>query len=122
MHRQSAIVINHMSRVIIDFFFQLITISPHRGELLAGESCICRVTFIALGDPSFFDLDLVCEVTNLTDYHAYCDKVADWEAERLRQQVEFTITEENDGEDGVSVIPDTCVRILKELLYIFFEL
>ena len=93
----------------------MITISPRHGELAAGESCMCRVTFLALGDPSFFDLDLVCEVTNMTDYRSYLAKLENWEAERLRQQVEFTITEEN-VDDGDVSLPSTAVSINRTLM------
>ena len=76
---------------------------------------MCRVTFLALGDPSFFDLDLVCEVTNMTDYRSYLAKLENWEAERLRQQVEFTITEEN-VDDGDVSLPSTAVSINRTLM------
>ena len=47
----------------IFFYFQYLSISPIRGRLAPGESRMCRVVFIACGVPSFYDLDLVCEVS-----------------------------------------------------------
>ena len=47
---------------------QYLTIAPIRGNLKPGESMMCRVTFIACGVPSFYDLDLVCEVCKLFRY------------------------------------------------------
>jgi hypothetical protein len=44
------------------FVFQYLSIAPVRGYLNPGEGKMCRVIFIACGQPSFYDLDLVCEV------------------------------------------------------------
>ena len=38
------------------------SVSPNSGLLKPGVSQACKVTFTALGPPSFFDIDLVCEV------------------------------------------------------------
>ncbi|XP_052236731.1 cilia- and flagella-associated protein 65-like [Dreissena polymorpha] len=72
---------------------QFLSIGPVRGYLNPGESQMCRVNFVAAGQPSFYDLDLVCEVTDQVEYNDYKNRLAEWEAERLRQKYEFTITE-----------------------------
>lgn len=72
---------------------QYLSISPVRGYLEPGDSKLCRVTFIACGQPSFYDLDLVCEVTDEVEYGEYKEKLNEWQAERMRQKYEFTITE-----------------------------
>ena len=41
---------------------QYVSVSPNSGLLKPGVSQACKVTFTALGPPSFFDIDLVCEV------------------------------------------------------------
>ena len=40
----------------------MITISPSAGTMEPGESRVCRVTFFAIGQPAFYDIDLICEV------------------------------------------------------------
>ncbi|XP_052814504.1 cilia- and flagella-associated protein 65-like isoform X2 [Mya arenaria] len=74
---------------------QFLSIGPVRGYLNPGESKMCRVNFIATGQPSFYDLDLVCEVTDQVEFNQYKDRLTEWEAERMRQKYEFTITEED---------------------------
>ena len=51
-----------LSKCFPIYILQYLTIAPIRGNLKPGESMMCRVTFIACGVPSFYDLDLVCEV------------------------------------------------------------
>ena len=86
----------------------MVSISPSQGSLEAGEATVCKVTFTAAGVPSFYDLDLVCEITDLNDLCQYRKELTAWEAERQRQSVEFTITEDNLYAD--SPLPDTDVR------------
>ena len=47
-----------------NFDFQYVNVWPQQGNLEPGESCVCKVTFTAIGVPSFYDVDLVCEVRN----------------------------------------------------------
>ncbi len=44
--------------------FQVIQIIPAKGTLEPMKSCLCLVSFVAVGRPSFYDMDLVCEVRN----------------------------------------------------------
>lgn len=70
-------------------------ILPTHGVLQPGASAMCKVTFTACGTPSFYDLDLVCEVTDETQMSKYRKKLKEWEEEKHRQMYEFTITEKN---------------------------
>ncbi|XP_071792552.1 cilia- and flagella-associated protein 65-like [Asterias amurensis] len=79
--------------VTSDSASQVIDIQPVTGVLQPGESCMCKGTFIANGEPSFYDLDIVCEVTDETEMAEYKEKLSDWEKEKERQKYEFTITE-----------------------------
>lgn len=75
-------------------------VSPSHGTLQPGEGTVCKVTFVASGTPSFYDLDLICEVINMTDYNEYRGKLNAWEGEKERQKVEFCITEDNPDADN----------------------
>ncbi|XP_022101804.1 cilia- and flagella-associated protein 65-like isoform X2 [Acanthaster planci] len=72
---------------------QIIDIQPVTGELQPAQCCTCKVTFIAIGEPSFYDLDIVCEVTNETEMAKYLQILESWEQEKERQKYEFTITD-----------------------------
>lgn len=74
---------------------QFVTVTPSVGRLEPGEGQMCKVTFISSGQPSFCDVDLVCEINNLTDYEQYQQEVEAWDAEQARKQVEFCITEDD---------------------------
>jgi hypothetical protein len=53
------------------------------------------VTFTAWDVASFYDLDLICEVTDETERSKYQTTLAEWENEKDRQKYEFTITEKD---------------------------
>ncbi|RUS91152.1 hypothetical protein EGW08_001065, partial [Elysia chlorotica] len=72
---------------------QYLNIYPVRGEIGPNSDKMCRVTFVASGMPSFYDLDLVCEISDLHEYNKYRRQLHAWERERERQLNEFTITE-----------------------------
>ncbi|XP_050388962.1 cilia- and flagella-associated protein 65 [Patella vulgata] len=72
---------------------QFLSIFPLKGYLEAGESQMCRVSFLASNTPSFYDLDLICQITDEHEMKKYRKKLADWEKELERQKNEFTITE-----------------------------
>ncbi|KAK3591649.1 hypothetical protein CHS0354_040559 [Potamilus streckersoni] len=101
--RRMVFIINRSKERVVSFAWhvttpsnsQYLSISPVRGCLEPGESKMCRVTFNACGVPSFYDLDLVCEVTDEVEYGKFKEKLAEWEHERERQKYEFTITEKD---------------------------
>lgn len=72
---------------------QYLNIYPVRGEIGPNQDKMCRVTFVASGMPSFYDLDLVCEISDLHEYKNYKRQLGAWQKERERQLNEFTITE-----------------------------
>ena len=101
--------------------------SPSEGYLEPGESRVCRVTFYAVGEPTFFDIDLVCEVrlfllsivntllkltvicgncgscccqvVNLALWESFERELNAWEEEKERRQVEFDCTESDPHHD-----------------------
>ncbi|CAC5365950.1 unnamed protein product [Mytilus coruscus] len=58
--------------------------------------------------PSFYDLDLVCEVTDEVENRAYKQRLQDWEEEKRRQTYEFTVTENDLNAD--QRLPDVEVK------------
>ncbi|XP_041374433.1 cilia- and flagella-associated protein 65-like [Gigantopelta aegis] len=74
---------------------KVLHITPIRGHLQPGEMSMCRVLFIAMGEASFYDLDLICEVTDEYEMGEYRRKLKEWEDEKERQKVEFIITEDD---------------------------
>lgn len=94
---------------------QYLSIFPVRSQLQPGESKMCRVSFIASGQSSFYDLDLVCEVTDMVEYNKYRQRLADWERERERQKYEFTITEDDLDADNRLGSPEVTDRPLSRL-------
>ncbi|XP_053386703.1 cilia- and flagella-associated protein 65-like isoform X2 [Mercenaria mercenaria] len=94
---------------------QYLSIAPVRGYLNPGEGKMCRVIFIACGQPSFYDLDLVCEVTDQVEYGNYKMKLKEWDDERLRQKYEFTITENDLDADKRIGSPEVTERPLSRL-------
>ena len=74
---------------------QYVNITPSHGTLEPGEVALCTITFVSRGVPAFYDLDLVCDVFNMTDYTEYRRQLCAWQNEEERQKVEFSITEDN---------------------------
>ncbi|XP_071101269.1 cilia- and flagella-associated protein 65-like isoform X1 [Haliotis cracherodii] len=99
--RQMVFVINRSQQRPVSYEWHVtsqadskcLSISPVRGQLEPGGIGMCRVTFLAAGVPSFYDLDLVCEVTDEYEMEEYKKSLVDWEAEKERQKQEFVITE-----------------------------
>jgi len=40
-------------------------VNPSHGVILPREAMLCKVTIEAVGKPTFYDVDLVCEVRRL---------------------------------------------------------
>ncbi|XP_064646085.1 cilia- and flagella-associated protein 65-like isoform X2 [Lineus longissimus] len=105
--RQIVFVINRSMTNTVSFSWhttskkdtQYIQISPISGVLKPGESRFCKVTFTAWDVASFYDLDLICEVTDETEMSNYRKRLNDWENEKERQKYEFTITEKDPHAD-----------------------
>ncbi|PIK59519.1 putative coiled-coil domain-containing protein [Apostichopus japonicus] len=73
----------------------VIDIQPASAPLEPGESCMCKVCFTAIGEPTFYDIDVICEITDEQVVSEFQAELADWEKERERQKYEFTITEDS---------------------------
>ena len=43
---------------------QFVTVQPRMSTLRPGQSTMCVVRFYALGQPAFYDIDLICEVSD----------------------------------------------------------
>uniref|UniRef100_F6XEM4 Cilia and flagella associated protein 65 n=1 Tax=Monodelphis domestica TaxID=13616 RepID=F6XEM4_MONDO len=67
-------------------------VSPMMGMAAPGENIPCVVTMDASQHACFYSLDLVCKVRTLSQYEI---ELQAWEKEKARQEVEFTITENN---------------------------
>ncbi|XP_056308541.1 cilia- and flagella-associated protein 65-like, partial [Danio aesculapii] len=76
-------------------FQQTINICPESGHLTPGQSVLCILTIQALGSPTFYQEDLICEITLLKMLAQYHKDLRQWEEETERQKYEFTITEKD---------------------------
>ncbi|KAK7484650.1 hypothetical protein BaRGS_00024058, partial [Batillaria attramentaria] len=86
---------------------KVLSISPVHGNVPPDGSCLCRISFTSTGVPSFYDLDLICEVMDEYEMDVFRAKLSEWEAERERQRVEFTITEKDlDADKRLPVEPE----------------
>ncbi|XP_064167568.1 cilia- and flagella-associated protein 65 [Anguilla rostrata] len=73
---------------------QQVQVVPDSGLLDAGQSALCILTLQASGTPSFYLLDLICQVTTERAMAQHEDELQRWEKERERQGNEFTFTEQ----------------------------
>uniref|UniRef100_UPI00398E9F00 cilia- and flagella-associated protein 65 isoform X2 n=1 Tax=Pristiophorus japonicus TaxID=55135 RepID=UPI00398E9F00 len=72
---------------------EVLSVAPASGMLQPGDSTHCIATLRSHKNPCFYDLDLICEVYSKRQVTQYQKELQDWEEEKERQQVEFTITE-----------------------------
>ncbi|XP_025115261.1 cilia- and flagella-associated protein 65-like isoform X2 [Pomacea canaliculata] len=90
---------------------QLITILPVQGSVPPNGECLCRITFLAARTTSFYDIDLICEITDEHEVVLYNKNLQAWMAELERQQQEFTITEfDLDADKRMPFNPDMMER------------
>ncbi|XP_055071936.2 cilia- and flagella-associated protein 65 [Misgurnus anguillicaudatus] len=88
--------VSHTDQVLYKWIVdcqQTINISPDSGRLAPGESVLSILTIQTSGTPTFYQQDLICEITleeKLTQYHK---DLQQWEEETERQKYEFTLTE-----------------------------
>ncbi|KAM5125214.1 cilia- and flagella-associated protein 65-like, partial [Mantella aurantiaca] len=76
---------------------EVLQVSPLSGSVKSGESVSVVVTLESGEQPSFYNLELVCEVVMETALAQYERAARDWEEEEERQAVEFTINEPDSG-------------------------
>lgn len=70
-----------------------IRIQPSKGVIDVNQSRMCKVTFISQDKPSFYNIDLICEIKNEEDTHNYQQQLELWQNEQKRQFEEFVIDE-----------------------------
>ena len=71
----------------------VLEIEPVSGTLQPGEFCKVKFTFVGRGNPSFYDLDVICEIVDETLLSRHRRELADWTNELERQRTEFMIDE-----------------------------
>ncbi|NWQ97855.1 CFA65 protein, partial [Burhinus bistriatus] len=76
---------------------RVLQIAPESGVVQPGESIPCFITLQPSGGASFYSIDLVCEVYIQESLVQYERDLQEWEREKERQAVEFTITEKDLG-------------------------
>ncbi|NWV71542.1 CFA65 protein, partial [Malurus elegans] len=76
---------------------KLLEIVPESGVVQPGESIPCFITLRPTRNPSFCRINLMCEVFIQESLVQYERDLQEWEEEKKRQAVEFTITEKDLG-------------------------
>ncbi|KAM6070538.1 cilia- and flagella-associated protein 65 [Chlamydotis macqueenii] len=76
---------------------KMLQIAPESGVVQPRESIPCFVTLRPSGSISFYSIDLVCEIHIQESLVQYERDLQEWEREKERQAVEFTITEKDLG-------------------------
>nr|XP_030133177.3 cilia- and flagella-associated protein 65 isoform X5 [Taeniopygia guttata] len=75
----------------------VLEVAPESGVAQPGESVPCFITLQPTGNPYFCRINLVCEVYIQESLVQYERDLHEWEKEKERQAVEFTITEKDLG-------------------------
>ncbi|NXX97356.1 CFA65 protein, partial [Centropus bengalensis] len=76
---------------------RVLHVAPLSGIVQPGESIPCFITLHPSGNASFYSVDLMCEVYIHDALVKYERGLQEWETEKERQAVEFTITEKDLG-------------------------
>ncbi|NXC37869.1 CFA65 protein, partial [Penelope pileata] len=74
---------------------EVLQIAPDQGVVQPGESIPCFITLQPSGSVSLHSMELVCEVYIQESLVQYERELQEWEREKERQAVEFTITEKD---------------------------
>ncbi|NXE89023.1 CFA65 protein, partial [Menura novaehollandiae] len=96
---------------------KVLEIAPESGVVQPGESIPCFITLGPTRSPSFCIINLVCEVYIQESLVQYERDLQEWEKEKERQAVEFTITEKDLGTKKKPISPSvvrttTCLPFL----------
>jgi len=70
---------------------QVLAVTPVSGKVEPGQSVVTRMIFCATGRPSFYDLNLVCEIYDELEHAEYELELTAWQAEKSRCDQEFII-------------------------------
>ncbi|KAM9630301.1 cilia- and flagella-associated protein 65 [Morphnus guianensis] len=84
---------------------RVLHIAPESGVVQPGESIPCFITLRPSESASFYSIDLVCKVYIQDSLVQYERDLQQWEKEKERQAVEFTITEKDLGTKKKSKSP-----------------
>ncbi|NWW99450.1 CFA65 protein, partial [Caloenas nicobarica] len=76
---------------------RVLQITPESGIVPPGESIPCFITLRPSGSASSYSIDVVCEIYIQESLVQYERELQEWEREKERQAVEFTITEKDLG-------------------------
>ncbi|KAL7881952.1 hypothetical protein AOLI_G00088010 [Acnodon oligacanthus] len=93
--------VSHSDKILYSWRFkeqddkQAVEIHPVSGSLAAGESAFCILTIYTSGSPTFYQQDLICEITPEEALAQYQIELQQWELEKEREKHEFTITEKD---------------------------
>ncbi|XP_041057147.1 cilia- and flagella-associated protein 65 [Carcharodon carcharias] len=93
---------------------EVLNVTPVCGVLHPGDNIHCIVTLSTHKNPCFYDLDLICEVYSKRQVTQYQKELQDWEKEKDRRQVEFTITERGLQDNQQPARQRQCCRYLQE--------
>ncbi|NXR74777.1 CFA65 protein, partial [Pycnonotus jocosus] len=93
---------------------KVLEIAPDSGVAQPGESIPCFITLQPTRNPSFCRINLVCEVCIQESLAQYERDLHEWEKEKEKQAVEFTITEKDLGNSaGMENLPESSSVIRK---------
>ncbi|XP_040609232.1 cilia- and flagella-associated protein 65 isoform X3 [Mesocricetus auratus] len=73
--------------------FGEVSVSPKEGEVAPEEAAPILVTLKASVHASFYSVDLICKVYRQELMQQYHKELQEWNEEKARQEVEFTITD-----------------------------
>ncbi|XP_051010503.1 cilia- and flagella-associated protein 65 [Acomys russatus] len=73
--------------------FGEVSVSPTEGEVAPEEAAPILVTLKASVHASFYSVDLICKVYRQELMRQYHKELQEWNEEKARQEVEFTITD-----------------------------
>ncbi|NXK29229.1 CFA65 protein, partial [Arenaria interpres] len=94
---------------------KVLQIAPESGVLQPGESIPCFITLRPSDSASFYSIDLVCEVYIHESLVQYKRDLQEWEREKERQAVEFTVTEKDLRTKKQPKSPAAAIRKYKTL-------
>ncbi|NXM70139.1 CFA65 protein, partial [Serilophus lunatus] len=92
---------------------RVLQITPESGVVQPGESIPCFITLGPTGSPFSCSTDLVCEVYIQESLVQYERDLEEWQKEKERQAVEFTITEKDLGTKKKAMSPAVVTMIRK---------
>ncbi|NXO99320.1 CFA65 protein, partial [Certhia brachydactyla] len=92
---------------------KVVEIAPESGVAQPGESIPCFITLQPTRNPSICRINLVCEVYIQESLIQYERDLHEWEKEKERQAVEFTITEKDLGSKKKLTSPSVTLPPIK---------